>query len=236
MLGKLSRFASPEIEHLLKKLEADETTYDNEMRSLDREKLVLPVELSTTDGELEVHAFSRNLSPGGTSLITPQPFSHGENMNLVLNLHNLLSRHTAECCWSQRFGQAYWTSGWKFTGKKVDMDAVKEADGMIGWDSRVTEREKYAVPVIIHQKGQKPRVHSFTRNMSGDGACLVASHEIPEKAFCMLEFVRSDGERCDIIAECIWSKKYGKKHWMTGWQFPRLDRIAKFHEACFDRS
>ncbi len=235
MLGKLSRFASPEIEHLLRKLEADENSYDAEMRSLDREKLVIPVELSTHDGEFKVLSFSRNISKRGVCLITPQPFTAGTVMNVELNLDSLLSRHTAECRWSQKFGDAYWTSGWKLTSKELDIAAIKGADSLIGWDKRSTERKPHAVPVIIHQKGEQQRIHAFSRNMSGGGVNLVASQEVPEKTFCKLQFVRNDGERCDFIAECIWSKKYGKNHWMMGWQFPELDEIAKFHAACFDR-
>jgi len=185
MLGKLYRFASPEIERLLKKLEADESNYENELRSLDREKLVVPVTVSSFDNDLEVRAFSKNISSGGLCLTTLQPFAVGAEMNVELDLHNLLSKHTAECRWAHKYGKEYWTSGWMIKSEQLNVTEIKEVDTLIQWENRLTERERY------------------------------------------------DGEPCDIIAECIWSEKYGKNHWMTGWQFPRLDRISKFHSAYF---
>ena len=233
MLGEIPKVANPAVMRLLGKLEADENSCDQEMRSFQRERFVLPVQLSTPDKEFQVEAFSRNLTVMGANLITPQPFSRGEKMNLEFNLHELQSKHIVECCWSRRFGKAYWSSGWKFISEQVDMDSVRKADAIFEWEKRTTVRKQYAIPVVIHQDGQKPQVHGFTRNISGSGTCLVTNHEIPEKS-CMLQFIRSDGERCDVVAESTWSKKYSERHWMMGWNFPGPDGDAKPDEAKLD--
>lgn len=236
MLGKLSRFANPEIEHLLKKLQADEESYDAELRSLDREKIVFPVNLITLDHEIVIESFSRSVSLEGLGLITPQPFSEGTKMNIEVQLHSGKFCCQSECRWGSQFGETFWSSGWQFEpGFELDFRMITDSEARVGFDARCTEREKYAIPVVIHQKGKLPRLNGFTRNMSGDGVNLVANQQVQVNSFCMLEFVRNGGERCDIIAECVWVKKYGESHWMTGWRFPRLERVAKFHSACFDR-
>jgi hypothetical protein len=234
MLGKLSRFASPKIERLLKQLEVDETSYDIELRKSARWKLVMPVTVSSTESDCRVRAFSRDVSSGGFSLISHQPFSSGMEMNLELNLDKLLWQSTVECRWNQKFGVKYWVSGWKLTDVQLDVEVVREAELMIASDKRSNHRERYAVPVIVHQKRDLPRVHAFTRNLSGSGVNLVTNKEVPINSFCKLEFFRSNGEECKIISECMWSKKYGKDHWMTGWEFPRLSRIADFHAPSFE--
>jgi hypothetical protein len=156
-------------------------------------------------------------------------------MKVELTLHNGTVSHVADCKWCMPFGETFWSSGWEMKDAMLDFAMIKNLDVMVEWDNRTTEREKFAIPVVVHQKGKAPKVHAFTRNMSGDGVNLVGNHHVPESTFCMLEFMRNDGQRCEIIAQCVWTKRYGNSHWMSGWQFPRLERIAKFHEACFNR-
>ena len=235
MLGKLSCFANPEIERLLKKLQADENGYDAELRSLDREKLVFPVQLTSLSGESKVDAFSRDLSNGGVGLITSQSFDAGTRMNIQLQFPDATHTCQARCCWGSKFGESFWSSGWEFVfDNQLDMDSIKNADAGIFYDARTTVREKFAVPVVLHQKGKQSQIHGFTKNISGDGANLIMGQQIVEKTWCMLEFVRSDGQSCNIVAESIWSREYGDSNWMAGWKFPRLERIAKFHAAYFD--
>ena len=155
-------------------------------------------------------------------------------MNLELNLDNLLWKHAAECRWNKKFGSEYWISGWLLNDGQLDVDVIRDAEMMIECNTRSAKREKYAVPVIVHQKRDLPRVHAFTRNLSGDGVDLISNQDVPVNSFCKLDFVRSNGEECKMIAECVWSKKYGKEHWMTGWEFPRLSRISDFHAASFE--
>lgn len=235
MLGNLSCGANPEIGRLLKKLRADEDGYDTELRSLDREKLVFPVQMSSFNGETKVDAFSRDLSGSGLGLITPQPFDAGTEMQIQLQLPDTTHTCRARCCWNSRFGESYWSSGWEVeTGDQLDLDSIRNSDTRIVYDARTTEREKFAVPVIVHQKGKQPQIHAFTTNLSGSGANLVVGQKIRENTWCMLGFVPTDGQNCSVIAECIWSREYGNSYWTVGWKFPRLDRIAKFHATCFD--
>ena len=237
MIGNLSRsrFANLEVEHLLKKLEADEKKYDAELRNLDRKKLVFPVTISTDDEEIEIDAFSRNLSPEGVSLITPQPFSAGSELSLGLHVHGKQTDYIAECRWCETFGEVYWKSGWKIKSGVVDVDAIRDADANVAWDRRSTEREKFAIPVIVNQKGDQPRIQGFTRNVSGGGVNLVINKPIPENQFCLLEFVSTGDVRYEIVAESVWCRKFGKNYYLTGWQFPKLERIGKFHEAFFKK-
>ncbi|QEG23336.1 PilZ domain-containing protein [Mariniblastus fucicola] len=219
MLGNLSQFVSPSIEQLLSKLQADEDNYELELRTLGREKLVLPVQLTTPDGEFELHAFSRNVSQGGIGLIAPQPFSPNSVMRLTLNMRTGKTIHVVECRWCETFGQTYWTSGWELKSKALDVQTVLNAEAVFDSEVRSSEREKYAIPVVVHQPGERPKVHAFTRNMSGDGVNLVANKPVCCNEKCTLEFVRNDGERSGIVAECIWLQEYGADCWMSGWQF-----------------
>jgi len=234
VLGKLSRFASPEIERMLKQLQADEEKYNMELRSRKREKLVFPVKLSSTEGEFESYAFARDMSSDGIGLITQLPVYQGTEMYLKLNVPDHPKNYLAECRWNSEFGEAFWTSGWVLREDSFDTEQVRQADARIEWDSRSTEREKYAIPVVIHQKGTQPKIQAFTRNMSGDGVNLVAQHQISVASFCKLEFIRNGGDRFELIAKCIWTHQYGDDYWLTGWQFPRLDRIAKLHAVSFE--
>jgi len=235
MMGKLSSFASPEIELLLNKLQADEDNYTAELRSLDREKMVLPVQLITPDAEFAIQAFSRNISPGGVGLITPQPFSAGTEMFVELQFQNGKLPYRATCKWCTKFSAMYWTSGWELdSGVELNVAGVKALDATVEDDIRATDREKYAIPLVIHQKGNQSRIHGFTRNMSGEGVNLIAREGVALNSHCMLEFIRKEGERCSLIAECVWVKKFGESHWMTGWKFPRLEKDAQDHAASFD--
>lgn len=235
MLGKLSCGANSEIGRLLKKLQADEDNFDAELRSLDREKYVFPVQLNSLNGETKVDAFSRDLSSSGLGLITRQRFDAGTRMEIQLQLPDAAHTCRARCCWSSKFGESFWSSGWEVeAGDQLDMDSIKNADARFVYDARSTEREKFSVPVIVQQKGMQPQVHGFTMNMSGGGASLIVGQKIREKTWCMLGFIRGDSPSCSVVAECIWSREYGNSNWMVGWKFPRLDRIAKFHTACFD--
>jgi hypothetical protein len=234
MLGKLSRFASPEVERLLKDLQADEDNYNQELRTLQRDKIVFPVNLTSPEGDFESYAFARDVSSEGVGLITQFPVYQATQMYLKLNVPNHPTKYLAECRWNRKFGDTFWTSGWLLNEDRFDVELIRQSDATVEWDVRSTEREKFAVPVVIHQKGTQPKIQAFTRNLSGDGVNLVSQQEVQVSSFCKLQFVRIGGERFDVIGKCVWTHKYGEDYWLTGWQFPRLDRIAKFHAACFE--
>lgn len=236
MLNSLTRFASAEIEDLIRSLQDQEESYSAELRSRDREKVVFPVKLTTLDKEFAIHAFCRDASPSGLGLITPQPFSAGDAMDVHLYLRSANQTVRAQCCWSSKFGESFWASGWQLNADvTLDIQAIKETDATVVYDARSLDRKKFAMPVVIRQKGKHPRVHGFTRNISGEGVNIVSSQPIKKNSFCLLEFVRDSGQRCEAVAECVWTMRYGDSHWMSGWQFPRLERIAKFHAAGFGR-
>ncbi len=234
MLDQFTRFASPRIQRVLEKLRLDEECYNSELRTSEREKLVFPVRMSTPDGTTALDAFSRDASSNGLGLIAPQPFSPGARMNFELQLGDSKPRVQMECAWCGKFGDAFWSSGWKLTEGQIDVGSIAASEEVTGYDFRERERERFAIPVVVHQKGQRPRIFGFTRNLSGEGVNLIVDKPVAAASFCMLEFIRIDGERCDIVAECVWAKEYGDRHWTTGWKFPRLGRVEKFHASYFD--
>ena len=219
---------------MLTEIQADEEGYNQELRALQREKIVFPVSLTSLEDDFESYAFARDVSSDGIGLITQFPVYQSTKMRLKLNVPNHPNKYLAECRWNGKFGESFWSSGWVLSEDKFDVELIREADATIEWDVRSLNRKKFAVPVVIHQKGKQPKIQAFTRNLSGDGVNLVARSEISVSSFCKLEFVRNSGQRFDIIAKCIWTHKYGEDYWLTGWQFPRLDRIAKFHATSFE--
>jgi hypothetical protein len=120
-------------------------------------------------------------------------------------------------------------SGWELNNH-LDFSSIQEMDGRVDWESRAMPRKKVAVPVVVHQKKDKPKLNAFTRNMSGVGVCLVAAEAVEVGSFCLLEIVRCDGERIELVAKCIWGKPFGE-YYMCGWEFPRLDRVQSFQRG-----
>lgn len=234
MIAKLSRFASPEIERLLKKLQAEEENYDAELRALDREKCVLPVSVFDAEENVQAAGFSRDISSNGVGLITPEMFSRGDEMALRIKMPEGSSiSYRAVCRWSAKFGGSFYNSGWELSAAPLNMKLVVDASAKMEWDARPADRVKFAIPVTIQQKGKLPQAKAFTQDMSGDGASLIGDKEITVNSFCKLEVFGRDGESYQVIAKCVWSQQYSDQYWLTAWQFPRLDRVAKFHAASF---
>ena len=236
MLSTLTRFASAEIENLIKDLQTVEENYNSELRSRDREKLVIPIELSTFDKEFSLSAFSRDISSNGLGVITSQPFSAGSQMAIQMHLQGGGNKVRCQCRWNTAFGESFWASGWELSeGGNLDVQAIKDQVPSVRYDARSADRKRFSIPVVVRQKGKLPKINGFTRNISGEGVNIISSRPIRENSFCLIEFIRNNGERCEAIAKCVWTRKFGDSHWTTGWQFPRLERIAKFHAASFGR-
>ena len=115
MLTNASRYVSTDVERLMHQVIAEGSRYDRELRSVHREKIVLPVNLKFMNGLPAISAFSRNLSISGACLITQQPIE--VDMLAMIQIYRLNaseSQVVGECKWCKPFGHDYWMSGWQF--------------------------------------------------------------------------------------------------------------------------
>lgn len=234
MQVKMSRFASPEIERLLKKLEAAEENYNTNLRSVEREKRVLPIHILDSDGVARSIGYTRDISANGVGMVTPKRLENGAEMTVELKLPEEKSAgYLATCRWTEALGDSFFASGWELAAKQIDMEMIEDALAKMEWTGSPENRIKFSIPATIQQKGQLPTVEAFTGSLAGDGASLIANQEVPLNSFCKLKIVGQDGEVYEMIAKCVWSKQYSQDHWLTAWEFPRLDRVAKFHSVSF---
>ena len=111
----LSTATSPELENLIKEVVREDNRYvRSEMRSVHRENLVVPVTIVLKDG-CQQPAFSRNISPAGICLISSEPVTANQTLELeIYRLNGKSDRIIAEVRWCRPFGQEYFMSGWKF--------------------------------------------------------------------------------------------------------------------------
>jgi len=234
MLAKMSRFASPEIERLLKKLQAAEDNFSADLRSAEREKRVFPVHVLDFDGVTKSIGYSRDVSDGGVGIVTPDNFENGTELTVELKLPQGKSvSYLAACRWTKPVGDSFFASGWQLTATKINMKMIEDALATMLWNASPKNQVEFSIPATIQQKGKLPTIEAFTRSLSGDAASLIANQEVALDSFCKLNIVGQDGEVYEMIARCVWSRQYSENHWFTAWEFPRLDRIAKFHAASF---
>lgn len=115
---KTSSYADQPLQRLIEQIVSEQSQFERELRSVAREKMVLPVALCRSNGFPSIHAFTRNLSPNGMSVIAEIPFN--EKTVCKARMHrlgfdeNLADEVLSECRWCKPFGQGYWVSGWKF--------------------------------------------------------------------------------------------------------------------------
>ena len=235
MLSKLTRFASPSVQKLVEEILNSEYDVVKDNRKYDRKKISLPISISSLDGEDHEIAFSRDLSGKGICLISPSAFERETKSTLSVDFgdaNGQLKELTGTCRWSLPCGERYSISCWQIEGS-LDVDRIAEWDSFVHRDHRNNERIPVALPVAIHQKNDQATLQAFTRNISGTGACLVCVWPTTPGEFCLLDIVRGDGQTEEIVAECVWSRSFGNC-FMSGWEFPRLDRIQKFHRSFWD--
>ena len=94
----------------------DDARFERELRSVHRERLVCPVEITFGEDSEAIQAFSRNLSCEGVALITDRPFE--ERMIATMSIYRTAkvgARVVADCRWCKPFGERYWISGWQFS-------------------------------------------------------------------------------------------------------------------------
>ena len=235
MLSKLTRFASPKVQKLLTQIETSESDFVPNNRQHEREKISLPILVSALDGEDHEIAFSRDLSEKGMCLISPTTFKKEDVSKLSIDFGDAdgrLKELTGTCRWCLPFGKCYSLSGWQIEGS-LDVDKIAERVASGHEKNRYNDRIQTVIPVVVHQKKELAPLQAFTRNLSAEGVCLVCLWPTTPGEFCLLDLASNDGQTDEVVAECVWTRPFGNC-FMSGWKFPRLDRIQKFHRSYWD--
>ena len=229
----LLRFASPEIERLLRKLQAAEEKHNSELRSREREKLVFPAQVYDQDGVIQAKGYTRDVSQLGLGLVTKEAISIGSEAIIVLTLPEGRSTgFQVKCCWAKDIENSLKATGWELKAESIDVPMLQNAQTRMKWKTGFQGSLKFSIPLMIRQKGKFHLVQGFACDLAGDGANLIASEKIAVNSFCKLKVFGSDGELYEIIAKCVSCECYAGEHWLVSFEFPRLDRVAKFHAAC----
>ena len=224
MTMKFAAFATPDIRRLMEQIDADESAFESEARVNKRIKLIRPIEV--TSNGTTYQAFSRDVSTGGICL-----FSSVENElenECAIRILNTSHEYNLNgtCRWKSKFGANHWISGWQLD-QELDVEKIESEEVYFDPENRQSSRRKVAIPVEI--KGKGTTTHSFSLNMTGVGICLVTDSEITHETYRLLKLTRRDCDSCEVVAQCQWSRPFGDSHWVSGWQYPRLDRTQRFY-------
>lgn len=115
MLSHQTNHSSREVANLIHEIELDESRFERELRSLPRQKIILPVFLKSMNGAAVLRVFSRNLSEAGMSLISERSFQEGSLARLQFVTQRGASQEIiAECKWCRSFAGDCYISGWHF--------------------------------------------------------------------------------------------------------------------------
>ena len=87
-------------------------------------------------------------------------------------------------------------------------------------ECRSAHREHLVRGVIISIKGSDEIFDGFSRNISTTGIGIITSSPVPENATAVItiESIRSGVDK-KVLADSRWCKPYGKKWFVSGWQF-----------------
>ena len=220
---KLATYATPDVRRLMDHIKADESAYDSESRASQRIKLIRPVTVSS--GGNTYQAFSRDISTRGICLISSFDNELGKECSIQIQNTDHEFNFTGTCRWKSTFGASHWISGWQLDDH-LDVSQL-ESENSVALDNRQEERIKAAVPVEI--RGGGPATHAFSLNLSGTGICLVTEDDTPSETLRLLRLTRRNSESCEVVAKCRWSRAFGDSHWLSGWDYPKLDRTQRFY-------
>jgi len=221
-MNTLLRNAGPEVDAMIEQLKADELDFSAELRSTDREPVVMPIHMASLDDDFHLHAFSRNLSENGICLIAGQPFRPESKLLISFFSNQHPGSNLAQCRWSCKFGTSYWISGWKLDAKLPMGNLLKENDALLASASpRIGQT--IAIPLAIHREDEPPKITGFTQNISNRGVGLVTELSVGEGSTGVLELMRLNGESVGVVAKCVGDRPYGADHWLSEWEFPKRD-------------
>jgi len=122
MINQMMMSSNPEVERLIRELLTEDARFDRELRSAHRENLVFPVSICLPKEDQKINGFSRNVSVTGICVLCDTEIVTGERVTLeIYRLHRPEpSRINAECRWCKPFGDAFFASGWQFSGLARD--------------------------------------------------------------------------------------------------------------------
>ena len=115
---------------------------------------------------------------------------------------------------------------------------IQKEDSRFDFDLRSAHREKVVLPVVVKDMSSEGEFDCYSRNLSGTGICLLSQHEFEIDWQCILQISRLDESVSDIVAVSRWSKPFGPRHWISGWQFLSISKEnqkdQKHQEDCPD--
>ena len=102
-----------DIDRLLRERQA---TILRERRSIERQPFVRPVFIvSHRNGDVQIGGFSKDMSPHGIAVISPNNWQSGTLA--TLSIHSLFGAQVnirAEARWSEPYGEGWHITGWHF--------------------------------------------------------------------------------------------------------------------------
>ena len=208
----------PQAAEVVDQVLADEQVFENENRRDHREPLVIPAQIHQAKFDLTLSCFVRNISSGGVCLIVPQPFRAGAEVTISLFGEKTKLEVEGTCSWGTKFGITYWVSGWSLN-QQLPVGRMLKDDSQIETDKREGNRVTTAIPVYIKLPNSKSLAPGFTRNLSRDGICLVSKTKTTRDQLATLEVMRLEGGTSAVESRCLWAKRYGEEHWVSGWDF-----------------
>lgn len=114
MLRSSTGFVSKQVEQLINEISVEDKRFERELRSVHREKLIIPAEVLFESGD-SLPAFTRNISSKGVCIMSCQQIEPMIKATLKLfRMTQAPGNVLAECRWSKPFGDHYWVSGWLF--------------------------------------------------------------------------------------------------------------------------
>ena len=103
-------------------------------------------------------------------------------------------------------------------------DMIRDDTKFVKSEMRTVHRETLVVPVTLHFKDGTVQ-HTFSRNISPMGVCLIGKEQIQVNQVVDLEVYRISGESTRIVADARWCKPFGKEYFASGWKFLQLRRV-----------
>jgi hypothetical protein len=112
-----------------------------------------------------------------------------------------------------------------FVSKQVEIliKQINSEDSRFERDLRSVHREKVIIPAEVILS-EVESLSAFTRNLSIQGACILSEKEIDRGVKATLKLYRLSQEASSVFAECRWSKPFGRRYWVSGWQFLQVKK------------
>ena len=89
-------------------------------------------------------------------------------------------------------------------------------------EHRTAHRDSLVRCVLIERGSNQQAIEAFSRDISNAGIGVVTTEPLPERLTATITIERLDGTTLRILADCRWCKRYGKKWFLSGWQFLNL--------------